>query len=240
MLSFVEVNDLSLKHKDTVTDTGDHGIWTWRLCDCQDIKNHHKGVVVDNPRICVCCSQINKRKLYIINQAGQAGPAKSVAEQFYCVKFADVPNNYGAHLCVSCKRLCESYANTAAKLEKLRNTISNQNGQQLKSIYSEKRSTSTSPSESPQRGQTPKRFCDTPNDPSQKSGGSNPALSEQSSTPGIMERSLNASAALLPPADSLLSATPGESDHTSIKQVIVRPFFLSVWLWTAKPQSLMG
>ena len=111
----------------------------------------------------MCLNNNNVKKAYIINQAGQAGPAKLFAEQAYSVKFADVSNNYGAHLCIPCKRLCESYSNTVEKLEKLKSTISNKNGQQLKHIYAEKRSTSilTTPSQSPQRARTIKRLCET-------------------------------------------------------------------------------
>ena len=53
-------------------------------------KKHYKGVVVDNPGLCVCCSQNNNnvKNAYIINQAGQAGPAKLFAKKAYSVKFA--------------------------------------------------------------------------------------------------------------------------------------------------------
>jgi hypothetical protein len=74
-------------------------------------KSVSRGVIVQNVKLCLSCSEQKSDRYIIIDANGNYGAAHDVVSSFYQVTFADVIANYGCYVCKACRKQFDVFQN---------------------------------------------------------------------------------------------------------------------------------
>jgi len=103
-------------------------------------KQYSRGVIVPNVGLCVLCSTVNKQKYRIFNCDGSSGAGRRLAQCFLEVNFSTQRENFGAYVCVNCRKLIEQYINYQNKVQSIFSRLE-LSRQQIETVSSNKRVT---------------------------------------------------------------------------------------------------
>jgi hypothetical protein len=90
--------------------------------------------------MCILCSEFIKQKYYIFKRDGGPGAAKSIVENFLSVSFAPLKENFGAHVCIACKKNVQKCIGHQATINDIVRKLEG-SSQTLQAVSSQKRVT---------------------------------------------------------------------------------------------------